>query len=361
MSRNSIGKNLVLTSFGESHGPFVGSVLDGFPAGIAIDIDALSHEMSRRRPGQNHLTTPRNESDEVQIISGIFEGQSTGAPITFLIANKDTKPSDYDQLKDTYRPGHADILYQTKYGIRDHRGGGRSSARITAGWVAAGSLAKQYLNNTNHSNLPKPIIITAWVNQIYTAICPELEAIPTLEMIELSPVRCPHEEMSLKMIDLIEAAKRDGDSLGGIVRLTIENSPIGLGEPLFGKLQVVLGQYLLSINAVKGISFGEGFNAANLKGSDHNDSWIIKGNEIGTQTNHSGGIIGGMATGEPIVVDLVFKPTSTIAKPQQTINSAMEATTLEATGRHDPCVLPRAVPIVEAMANLAIMDLLLEM
>ncbi len=361
MSRNSIGKNLILTSFGESHGPFIGSILDGFPAGITIDIKAINQDMARRRPGQSNLTTSRNETDEFQIISGVFEGQSTGAPITFLIANKDTKPSDYDGLKDSYRPGHADFLYQTKYGIRDHRGGGRSSARITAGWVAAGSLAKQYLINTNLSKLSKPIVITAWVNQIYTAVCPEVETLPTVEMIEQSPVRCPNQEMSLKMIQLIEAAKRDGDSLGGMIRLTIENSPIGLGEPLFGKLKAVLGQYLLSINAIKGISFGEGFNAANLKGSDNNDSWMIKGNEIGTKTNHSGGIIGGMATGEPIVVDLVFKPTSTIAKPQQTINSAMEETTLEATGRHDPCVLPRAVPIVEAMANLAIMDLLLEM
>lgn len=361
MSRNSIGKNLILTSFGESHGPFVGAVLDGFPSGFTIDINALNEDMQRRRPGQSQLTTPRNETDEVQLISGVFEGQTTGAPITFLIANNDTKPKDYDLLKDTYRPGHADLLYQTKYGLRDHRGGGRSSARITAGWVAAGSLAKQYLNQTNANHLLNPIKITAWVNQIYSAVCPELDYIPTQAQIDTSLVRCPNEQASLKMIEFIEAAKQNGDSLGGIIYCTIENCPIGLGEPLFGKLQAVIGQYILSINAVKGISFGEGFNVANLKGSENNDSWVLKGDKIGTDTNHSGGIIGGMATGEPINFQVAFKPTSTIAKAQTTLDAHLQETTLMAAGRHDPCVLPRAVPIVEAMANLAIMDLLLEM
>jgi chorismate synthase len=356
MSRNSIGKNIILTSFGESHGPYVGAVLDGFPSGFTIDLEALNTEMQRRRPGQSSLTTPRNETDEIQIISGVFEGQTTGSPITFLIANNDTKPKDYDLLKDIYRPGHADLLYQTKYGLRDHRGGGRSSARITAGWVAAGSLAKQFLNHQT-----TPIKITAWVQQIYTAECPELDHIPTRSEIESSLVRCPNEQASLKMIQLIEEAKLTGDSLGGIIACAIENCPIGLGEPLFGKLQAVIGQYILSINAVKGISFGEGFNVANLKGSENNDSWIVKGQKIGTQTNHAGGIIGGMATGEPIHFHVAFKPTSTIEKNQETLDAQLNATTLSATGRHDPCVLPRAVPIVEAMSNLAIMDLLLEM
>ena len=361
MSRNSIGKNIILTSFGESHGPFVGAVLDGFPSGFTIDINALNADMQRRRPGQSQLTTPRDETDEIQLISGVFEGQTTGAPITFLIANNDTKPKDYDLLKDTYRPGHADLLYQTKYGLRDHRGGGRSSARITAGWVAAGSLAKQYLNQPTAFQNSQPIKITAWVNQIYLAVCPELDYIPTQAQIDASLVRCPNEQASLKMIELIEAAKQNGDSLGGMICCTIENCPIGLGEPLFGKLQAVIGQYILSINAVKGISFGEGFNVANLKGSENNDSWVLKGNKIGTNTNHSGGIIGGMATGEPINFQVVFKPTSTIAKAQTTLNAQLQETTLMAAGRHDPCVLPRAVPIVEAMTNLAIMDLLLEM
>lgn len=357
MSRNSIGKNIILTSFGESHGPFVGAVLDGFPSGFTIDINALYADMQRRRPGQSHLTTPRIETDEIQLISGVFEGQTTGAPITFLIANNDTKPKDYDLLKDAYRPGHADLLYQTKYGLRDHRGGGRSSARITAGWVAAGSLAKQYLKFRNS----QPIKITAWVNQIYSAVCPELNYIPTQAQIDASLVRCPNEQASLKMIEFIEAAKQNGDSLGGIICCTIENCPIGLGEPLFGKLQAVIGQYILSINAVKGISFGEGFNVANLKGSENNDSWVLKGDKVGTDTNHSGGIIGGMATGEPINFQVAFKPTSTIAKAQTTLDAQLQETTLMAAGRHDPCVLPRAVPIVEAMTNLAIMDLLLEM
>ncbi len=362
MSRNSIGKNIVLTSFGESHGPYIGAVLDGFPAGIKLDLPGIQMDMNRRKPGQNSLTTQRNESDQVQIISGVFEGYSTGAPITFLIANQDAKPNDYDLLKDAFRPGHADLLYKQKYGIRDHRGGGRSSARVTAGWVAAGSLVKQFLRGSHISNKSnQPIIITAWVNQIYTAVCPALEQIPTLNQIEKSPVRCPDEKMSLNMIDLIEAAKADGDSLGGIIRCAIENCPIGLGEPLFGKLQAVIGQYILNINAVKAISFGEGFNVANLKGSENNDEWMLKKDKIGTKTNHSGGIIGGMATGETIVFDVAFKPTSTIAKEQVTLDNQLNQINLAATGRHDPCVLPRAVPIVEAMSNLAIMDLFLEM
>lgn len=361
MSRNSIGKNIILTSFGESHGPFIGSVLDGFPSDFQIDLDAIQSDMNRRRPGQSQLTTTRKETDEFSIISGIFEGRTTGAPITFLIPNQDARPQDYHQLKNTFRPGHADILYQSKYGIRDYRGGGRSSARITAGWVAAGSLVKQFLTSNHHKMVGKqPIIITAWVTQIYTAICPEFSKIPTFDQIEQSPVRCPDEETSYDMIELIESAKREGDSLGGIIRCAIENCPVGLGEPLFGKLQAVIGQYILSINAVKGISFGEGFGAANLKGSENNDSWIAQKDSFGTATNHAGGIIGGIATGNTIVFDVVFKPTSTISKEQKTLDEHYNETLLMAKGRHDPCVLPRAVPIVEAMSNLAIMDLLLE-
>jgi chorismate synthase len=359
MARNSIGKNLILTSFGESHGAFVGSVLDGFPAGFKVDLQQLQLDMQRRRPGQSNLTTSRNEADEVQIVSGIFEGQTIGSPITFLIANNDTKPADYDHLKDIYRPGHADLLYQTKYGVRDHRGGGRSSARITAGWVAAGSLAKQFLENPIQNKLP--IIITAWVKQIHTIELPKTDQIPSKARIEESLVRCPDIFTSEKMIEAIEKAKSEGDSLGGIIACTIENCPIGLGEPVFGKLQAILGLYILNINAVKGISFGEGFHVANLKGSENNDSWKMSDNKIGTITNHTGGIIGGMATGEPIYFEVAFKPTSTIGKAQQTLNAELTPTELSATGRHDPCVLPRAVPIVEAMANLAIMDLFLEM
>jgi len=359
MARNSIGENLILTSFGESHGAFVGSVLDGFPAGFKVDLQKLQFDMQRRRPGQSNVTTSRNEADEVQILSGVFEGQTIGSPITFLIANNDTKPADYDHLKDIYRPGHADLLYQTKYGVRDYRGGGRSSARITAGWVAAGSLAKQFLENPTQNKLP--IIITAWVKQIHTIELPKSDQIPSKARIEESLVRCPNNTASQQMIEAIEKAKAEGDSLGGIIACTIENCPIGLGEPIFGKLQAILGQYILNINAVKGISFGEGFHVANLKGSENNDSWKMSGNKIGTSTNHAGGIIGGMATGEPIYMEVAFKPTSTISKEQQTLDANLNESTLTAAGRHDPCVLPRAVPIVEAMANLAIMDLVLEM
>ncbi len=378
MSRNCIGKNLVLTSFGESHGPFIGAVLDGFPPNFSLDLHAIQNDMNRRRPGQSLLTTPRKEDDVVSIISGVFEGKTTGSPIAILIANNDAKPSDYDDLQTLYRPGHADILYEKKYGYRDHRGGGRSSARITAGWVAAGSLAKQWLisgeckknipivssaqpNPRGDKAIAYPICTTAWVKQIHTIICGPLHAIPTTEEIESSPVRCPDSTAAKKMENAIVSAQKSGDSLGGIVSCTIENTPLGLGEPLFGKLQSVLGQYLLSINAVKGISFGEGFQAVLMKGSEHNDSWIVKEkNTIGTLTNHAGGIVGGMATGEPIYIEIAFKPTSSIGIAQKTLNSKLEETPILGKGRHDPCVLPRAVPIIEAMVNLAIMDLLLE-
>lgn len=378
MSRNSIGKNLVLTSFGESHGPFIGAVLDGFPPNFRLDIHAIQNDMNRRRPGQSYLSSPRKEDDAISIISGVFEGKTTGSPIAILIANTDAKSSDYDDLKDLYRPGHADLLYEKKYGFRDYRGGGRSSARITAGWVAAGSLAKQWLISgackknipVASSTQPNPIggnasgytiCTTAWVKQIHTIVCGPLHTIPTTQEIESSLVRCPDKIAAKEMENAIVSAKESGDSLGGIVSCTIENTPIGLGEPLFGKLQSVLGQYLLSINAVKGISFGEGFQAVLMKGSEHNDSWIVKEkNTIGTSTNHAGGMIGGMATGEPIYIEIAFKPTSSIRIAQKTLNSKLEEAPILGKGRHDPCVLPRAVPIIEAMVNLAIMDLLLE-
>lgn len=357
MARNSIGKNLQVSSFGESHGDFVGCVIDGFPSNFVLDQEKLTQTMRRRRPGQSHISTSRNESDSPEIISGVFEGKTLGSPITILIKNNDVKSQDYSNLKDNYRPGHADALYDIKYKHRDHRGGGRSSARITAGWVAAGALAQQYLDKKN-------IIITSWVMQIHNIIAPRPLNIPNKTDIESNVVRCWHATTAKKMISAVESAKSEGDSLGGIIACMIENLPQGLGEPIFGKLQSVLGQYILNINAVKGISFGEGFNSVRLKGSEHNDEWIIKNNDsqqqLGTKTNHSGGIIGGMATGEPIYMEIAFKPTSTIAKKQNSVNRNFETTTLEITGRHDPCVLPRAVPIVEAMSALAIMDLLLE-
>jgi chorismate synthase len=353
MARNNIGKNLTITSFGESHGTAIGVVIDGYPSDVEIDLAAVQVSMQRRRPGQSELTTSRNESDIIEIISGLFEGKTLGSPITILIPNNDARSEDYDDLKNIYRPGHADLLYDAKYGHRDHRGGGRSSARITAGWVAAGALAIQYLEKQG-------ITITGWVNQIYTIIAPKCEVPPNASDIERSLVRCWDVETSEAMIAAIELAKSENDSLGGAIQCNISGMPKGIGEPVFGKLQSVLGQYLLNINAVKGISFGDGFSAASMKGSEHNDEWISESNRIGTRTNHSGGVIGGMSNGEEIKIQLAFKPTSTIAKEQNTVNKLGKNVTITATGRHDPCVLPRAVPIVEAMCALAIMDLMLE-
>lgn len=407
MSRNSIGKNLVITSFGESHGPFVGVVIDGFPSNLTINYKSLQHQLNRRKPGQSAFTSPRNEKDEFQIISGIFENKSTGAPITILIPNEDARPQDYDHLKDVFRPGHADLLYQVKYGHRDHRGGGRSSARITAGWVAAGALAQQWLLSGSAKSHPalkgSEIHTRAWVKQIHH-IVGSFDSVgsdsgsdsdsgsgsdsnsstdsnsgfdyptrngaknqdstnssyPTREEIEASPIRCPFPQQN-EMMSAIENARDTGNSLGGIIACVVENVPMGVGEPVFGKLQAVLGHYLLNINAVKGVSFGDGFTVILNNGAENNDEWVIQSDgSVGTKTNHSGGIIGGISTGATLYFEVAFKPTSTIKKEQNTLNSLFEEITFTAEGRHDPCVLPRAVPIVEAMTNLALMDLMLE-
>lgn len=353
MARNSIGKNLVVTSFGESHGPSVGVVIDGFPANFAINHKALQSFVDRRRPGQSNITTDRNELDQVQWFSGIYEDKTLGSPIALVIANNDARSKDYDALKDTYRPGHADWLYDHKYKHRDHRGGGRSSARITAGWVAAGALAIQYLEQQG-------ISIRSWVNQVWHIQAPNCEATPKSESIESNDVRCWHVETAEKMVEAIRQAKMDGDSLGGVIRCVVEGLPAGIGEPVFGKLHAILGHYLLSINAVKGISFGDGFASTKMKGSEHNDAWAMNNGRIHGKTNHSGGIVGGISTGDPVIFDVAFKPTSTISLTQETVNKAGETVELNAQGRHDPCVLPRAVPIVDAMSALALMDLFLE-
>lgn len=353
MARNSIGKNLTITSFGESHGSVVGVVIDGFPANFTVNHAALQSFVNRRRPGQSNITTSRTELDQVQWLSGIYENKTLGSPIALVIANNDARSQDYDMLKDVYRPGHADWLYESKYGHRDHRGGGRSSARVTAGWVAAGALAMQYLEQQG-------ITVRAWVNQVWQIQAPNCTTTPTTEKIESNAVRCWHAETSQQMIAAIEQAQLEGDSLGGTVRCVIEGLPAGVGEPVFGKLNAVLGQYLLNINAVKGISFGDGFAASSMKGSEHNDAWEISDGQIHGTTNHGGGMVGGMSTGDPIIIDLAFKPTSTISVSQETVNKAGESIVLEAAGRHDPCVLPRAVPIVEAMSALAVMDLFME-
>lgn len=354
MARNSIGKNFIVTSFGESHGPAVGVVIDGFPAGFSIDFDVITAQMQRRRPGQSHLTTQRNEEDIIEFVSGIFEGKSTGAPICMLIKNKDSKPTDYDSLKDVFRPSHADYTYQQKYGIRDHRGGGRSSARVTAGWVAAGALAEQFLSAV------ASIEIVAWVHSIYNIEALDNEESITREMVDTSAIRCPDEAASVLMENEIEMARTAGDSLGGTIRAVIRNCPVGIGEPVFGKLQAQLSHAMFTINAVKGVEFGDGFDITKRKGSETNDAFENKDGKIRTTKNHSGGIQGGISNGEEITFKIAFKPTATIRKEQETVNLAGEKTLLSAAGRHDPCVLPRAVPIVEAMAAITLMDLWLE-
>lgn len=355
MASNSIGKIFKITSFGESHGKSIGVVIDGIPAGIEIDLNFIQKQLTRRRPGQSNLSTSRNEADEFEIISGVFENKSTGHPLTILIANKDAKKSDYDHLKEVYRPSHADFTYEKKYGFRDFLGGGRASARITAGWVAAGALAQ--LGIKNISNLE----INAFVASVHQVHIPLHYTLLDLSTVEQSEVRCPHPETSQLMIEAINRAKIEKDSLGGTIICIIKNAPIGLGDPVFEKLNANLAKAMFSINAVKAFEIGDGFEITNKKGSEVNDGFApqIGNASISTITNFSGGIQGGISNGEDIVFKVAFKPTATIGLPQQTINNKNESITLEAQGRHDPCVLPRAVPIVEAMAAIVLFDHLL--
>lgn len=352
MAGNSLGTLFKITTFGESHGEAVGVVIDGCPPMLPIDIDFINSEMARRRPGQSALTTQRNESDEVQILSGIFEGKTTGAPIAIIIPNKDQRSRDYEAMKEVYRPSHADYTYQAKYGIRDYRGGGRSSARATAAVVAAGAIAKLLLQQQN-------ISIQAYVNQVGTIEVPLPYSELDLSTTENNTVRCPYPETANEMIALIERAKADGDSLGGCITCVVKNTPAGLGEPVFDKLQADLAKAMLTINATKGFEYGSGFAGTKLKGSQHNDSFTTENGKISTATNHSGGIQGGISNGMDIYCKVAFKPTATIAQKQQTVNQDGQEVTMEAKGRHDPCVLPRAVPIVEAMAALVLADHLL--
>ena len=355
MAGNSIGQLFRVTTFGESHGAAIGAVIDGCPAGLTIDTAFIQHELDRRRPGQSAITTQRKESDTVQILSGIFEGKTLGTPITLLIPNEDQRPEDYKEMRDAFRPSHADYTYSEKYGVRDYRGGGRSSARATAAAVAAGAIAKQLLNQQG-------LVIAAYVRQI-GSVKAEI-SIPTStnelkqlqQKTEASIVRCPDESASAKMIALIEKVKAEGDSLGGIISCTIKNCPVGLGEPVFDKLQAELAKAMLSINAVHGFEYGSGFAGSSLKGSEHNDAYEMKDGKVSTQTNFSGGIQGGISNGMDIYFNVAFKPTATIAKEQQTVNTKGEEVNLAAKGRHDPCVVPRAVPIVEAMAAIVLAD-----
>lgn len=345
---NTFGNIYRLTSFGESHGAGIGGVIDGCPSGIEVDMDFIQKELNRRRPGQSKITTPRKEDDKVEFLSGIFEGKTTGTPIGFMVWNANQHSSDYDNMKDLYRPSHADYTYNQKYGIRDHRGGGRSSARETIARCVAGALAKLVLNQSN-------INITAYTSQVGGIALDKAYTEYDLTLIESTPVRCPDLNKAEQMIELISEVKSQGDTIGGVITCVIKGTPVGLGEPVFGKLHAALGNAMLSINAVKGFEYGDGFDV-NHRGSEVNDVFYNDNGTIKTQTNHSGGIQGGISNGQDIYFKVAFKPVATILMNQDTINQNAENIQLKARGRHDACVLPRAVPIVEAMAAMTILD-----
>ena len=344
MSGNKYGKLFELTTFGESHGEAIGGIIEGCPAGTPLDLEFIQSELDRRKPGQSSIVTQRKESDKVNFFSGIFEGKTTGTPIGFSISNDDQKPKDYKHIIDNYRPSHADRVYDQKYGFRDYRGGGRSSARETACRVVAGSIAKQFL---------KKVKITAYVSSVGEISLDKDYSRLDFKNIETNPVRCPDNETASKMEALIRKTRKDGDTVGGIITCVIQNTPVGLGEPVFDKFHAELGKAMLSINAVKGFEYGSGFSGTKLKGSSHND---LYNNDGTTKTNYSGGVQGGISNGMDIYFRVAFKPVSTIMKEQKTINKKGEEVKIEGKGRHDPCVVPRAVPIVEAMAALVIAD-----
>ncbi len=351
MAGNSFGHIFKLTTFGESHGEAIGGIIDGCPAGLKIDFDFVQSELDRRKPGQSHIVTQRKESDEVNFLSGIFEGLTTGAPIGFVIYNENQKSKDYEHLKDAFRPSHADFTYEKKYGVRDYRGGGRSSARETASRVVAGAIAKLLLQQHK-------IKIFAYVSQVQNIKLTKSHTEIYPADIEKNIIRCPDEKTAQQMIEHIENIRKQGDTVGGTVTCVAQNVPVGLGEPVFDKLHAELGKAMLSINAVKGFEYGAGFDFINYKGSEMNDVFENR-NGIRTKTNHSGGVQGGISNGEDIYFNVAFKPVATLMQKQQSVNKAGEEIILEGKGRHDPCVLPRAVPIVEAMAALVLADYLL--
>lgn len=345
---NTFGNIFRLTSFGESHGVAIGGIIDGCPSGIEVDMDFIQNELNRRRPGQSKITTPRNEADKVEFLSGIFEGKTTGTPIGFVIWNANQHSSDYDNMKALFRPSHADYTYQQKYGIRDHRGGGRSSARETIARCVGGALAKLALNQLN-------ILVTAYTSQVGGIKLEKLYSEYDLNTIEDTPVRCPDATKAEEMIALINDVKSKGDTIGGVITCVVKGTPVGLGEPVFGKLHAALGNAMLSINAVKGFEYGDGFDV-NHRGSEVNDAFYDKDGQVSTRTNHSGGIQGGISNGQDIYFRVAFKPVATILMQQHTVDQEGNETDLKARGRHDACVLPRAVPIVEAMAAMTILD-----
>lgn len=351
MAGNSFGHLFRITTFGESHGGAVGVVIDGCPPNIGITKKDLQVELDRRKPGQSSITSSRQEQDQIHILSGVSDGKTTGTPILLLAYNKDAKPEDYLHLKDLYRPGHADYTYQMKYGLRDWKGSGRASARETLGRVAAGAIAKKYLKDKLNIEI---ISYVEQVGRIKTDI--DFNQV-TLDAVESNIVRCPDSKIADKMIELIESIKNEGDSIGGVIRGVIKNVPVGLGEPVFDKLSADLGKAMMSINAVKGFEIGSGFAGVELKGSQHNDEFIIdKNGKISTKTNYAGGTLGGISNGQTIYFRVAIKPVSTIKKQQNTVSKDEAETVVEAIGRHDPCVLPRAVPIVDAMSSLVIID-----
>jgi len=349
MAGNSIGKLFRLSSFGESHGNAVGGVIDGCPAGISVDIEFIQKELDRRRPGQSPFTTSRSEEDKLEILSGVFEGKTTGSPIGFLVRNNDQRSKDYSQFKDKYRPSHADYTWDKKYGIRDYRGGGRSSAREHIARVVAGAFAMLVLKKYDISFFA----YTSQIGDIKIDVCDKSQ-------VEMNPLRCPDEKKALEMMRLISQLKSEGDSIGGIVSCVISNVPVGLGEPVFDRLNARLAHAMMSINAAKGFEIGAGFESAKMKGSEHNDIFYTEDGKIKTKTNNSGGIQGGISNGEDIYFNIAFKPVATISRTQDTVDREGNETTISVEGRHDPCVVPRAIPVVEAMAAIVILDTLLE-
>lgn len=348
---NTFGDKFRFTSFGESHGIAVGGIVDGCPAGMELDTAFIQQELDRRKPGQSKLTTTRKEEDKVHFLSGLFEGKTTGTPIAFVIYNTNQYSHDYDHLKEIFRPSHADFTYQQKYGIRDHRGGGRSSARETAGRVVAGAIAKQVLKQ-------RGIDIVAYVSQVGGVALSNDYTRYDLSQARTNPICCPDPEKAKEMEALVLSVKRECDSIGGVISCVVKGLPTGLGDPIFGKVQAKLASAIMSINAVKGFEYGSGFAGVERRGSELNDAFCMREGKVSTVTNHSGGVQGGITNGQDLYFRVAFKPTATISQPQRSVTTMGEETMLVAKGRHDPCVLPRAVPIVEAMAALAIVNLL---
>jgi chorismate synthase len=349
---NTFGTLFTVTTWGESHGPAVGAVVDGCPPRLPLTADDIQVELDRRRPGQSDIVTPRKEEDRVEFLSGVFEGRTTGTPISLLVRNADQRPSAYDEMRDKFRPSHADFTYQAKFGLRDHRGGGRSSARETVGRVAAGAIARKVLA------LAGGVEVRAFLTQVHDIAVPAeaLAAFPSLAEVEATAVRCPHPETAARMIERIKAVRSEGDSVGGIIECRVRGLPAGLGEPVFDRLEADLAKAMLSLPATKGFELGSGFVGATLRGSEHNDAFEVRDGRVRTRTNRSGGTQGGISNGEELVFRTAFKPTATILQRQATVDTAGAATELIGRGRHDPCVVPRAVPIVEAMTALVLLD-----